>query len=560
MLRALQIENYALIRSLNIQFDRGFTVITGETGAGKSILMGALSLILGSRAETDVLYDKSKKCIVEGTFDIESLSLQDFFIQNDLDYQPQTIIRREINEHGKSRAFINDTPVTLPLLRELTSSLIDIHSQHQNLLLQDSGFRLRILDQYAKNQALRHQYQQAFASLKQAEFQFQQLKKQCADAALQQEFNNFTVQELDNAQLEADEQEQIEQNIKLLSNAEDIKAHLYAAAQQLSEGEDGTVLQQLQSVQNECRAIQDIGPDFQELQKRLDSVILELKDLAYEIARKDNEIDINPQELERLNERIDLIYTLEHKYQVDNIQGLLALSDKLKQELSQYTDNQEQLTLLEERKNALETEVRALAQKLSQTRHQAISTFQKEIEARLKMLGMPDSQFRIDIQENSEPQATGIDQITFLFSANKGIVPADLGKIASGGEMSRIMLALKSIITDTALLPTVIFDEIDTGISGETANKVAAVMGLLSQQHQVVAITHLPQIAARGDQHLLVYKQNQNDKAVTNLRLLNTDERIESIATILGGSNITETARSAARELIAANHPHLFSK
>lgn len=560
MLRALQIENYALIRSLNIQFDRGFTVITGETGAGKSILMGALSLILGSRAETDVLYDKSKKCIVEGTFDIESLSLQDFFIQNDLDYQPQTIIRREINEHGKSRAFINDTPVTLPLLRKLTSSLIDIHSQHQNLLLQDSGFRLRILDQYAKNQALRHQYQQAFASLKQAESQFQQLKKQCADAALQQEFNNFTVQELDNAQLEADEQEQIEQNIKLLSNAEDIKAHLYAAAQQLSEGEEGTVLQQLQSVQNECRAIQDIGPDFQELQKRLDSVILELKDLAYEIARKDNEIDINPQELERLNERIDLIYTLEHKYQVENIQGLLDLSDKLKQELSQYTDNQEQLTLLEERKNALETEVRALAQKLSQTRHQAISTFQKEIEARLKMLGMPDSQFRIDIQENSEPQATGIDQITFLFSANKGIVPADLGKIASGGEMSRIMLALKSIITDTALLPTVIFDEIDTGISGETANKVAAVMGLLSQQHQVVAITHLPQIAARGDQHLLVYKQNQNDKAVTNLRLLNTDERIESIATILGGSNITETARSAARELIAANHPHLFSK
>ncbi len=560
MLRALQIENYALIRSLNIQFDRGFTVITGETGAGKSILMGALSLILGSRAETDVLYDKSKKCIVEGTFDIESLSLQDFFIQNDLDYQPQTIIRREINEHGKSRAFINDTPVTLPLLRELTSSLIDIHSQHQNLLLQDSGFRLRILDQYAKNQALRHQYQQAFTTLKQAESQFQQLKKQCADAALQQEFNNFTVQELDNAQLEADEQEEIEQNIKLLSNAEDIKAHLYAAAQQLSEGEESTVLQQLQSVQNECRAIQDIGPDFQELQKRLDSVILELKDLAYEIARKDNEIDINPQELERLNERIDLIYTLEHKYQVDNIQGLLDLSDKLKQELSQYTDNQEQLTLLEERKNALETEVRALAQKLSQTRHQAISTFQKEIEARLKMLGMPDSQFRIDIQENSEPQVTGIDQITFLFSANKGIVPADLGKIASGGEMSRIMLALKSIITDTALLPTVIFDEIDTGISGETANKVAAVMGLLSQQHQVVAITHLPQIAARGDQHLLVYKQNQNDKAVTNLRLLNTDERIESIATILGGSNITETARSAARELIAANHPHLFSK
>lgn len=560
MLRALQIENYALIRSLNIRFDRGFTVITGETGAGKSILMGALSLILGSRAETDVLYDKAKKCFVEGIFDIEQLPLQDFFERNDLDYQPQTIIRREINEHGKSRAFINDTPVTLPLLRELSSSLIDIHSQHQNLLLQDSGFRLGILDQYAKNQTLRTQYQQTFAELKKAEAQYQQLKKQCAEAALQQEFNNFTIQELDNAQLEVGEQEQIEQNIKLLSNAEDIKAHLYAAAQQLSEGEENNILQLLQSVQNECRAIQEVGPDFQELQKRLDSAVLELKDLAYEIARKENEIDVNPKDLDRLNERIDLIYTLEHKYQVENIQELLNLSDKLKQELSLYTDNQEQLSLLEERRDTLQSEVQTLAQQLSQTRRAATATFQQEIEARLKMLGMPDSQFLIDIQGLPEPQASGVDQVVFLFSANKGIAPADLGKIASGGEMSRIMLALKSIITDAALLPTVIFDEIDTGISGETANKVAAVMGLLAQQHQVIAITHLPQIAAHGDQHFLVYKQNQEDKAVTNLKLLNTDERIDAVATILGGSTITDTTRSAARELIADHHPQLFSK
>lgn len=553
MLRTLQIENYVLIRELNIQFDRGLTVITGETGAGKSILLGAISLILGNRAETDVLLDKAKKCIVEGTFDITELSIQDFFTQNDLDYQPQTIIRREINEHGKSRAFINDTPVTLNLLRELSSVLIDIHSQHQNLLLQNSDFRLEILDQYAQNQILRAKYQQVFALHEQAERQYRELKAQCTEAARREEFNLFTIQELDNAQLEAGEQERLEQRIRLLSNAENIKAHLYAATQQLSENEDGNILQQLKSVQDECGAIQDLGPDFENIHQRLKSVSIELKDLAYEINRKESEIDINPKELEHLNERIDLIFSLQHKYQVDDIQGLLDLSASLKKEISQYSDKQEQLSALDEKKSQLANELREWAHKLSETRQAVTGSFQQKIASVLKQLGMPDSQFNINMLQTEEPQRTGIDQVEFLFSANKGMVPANLSKIASGGEMSRIMLALKSTITDNSLLPTIIFDEIDTGISGETANKVAAVMRVLASKHQVIAISHLPQIAASGDQHYLVYKKNIDNKAVSNIRLLDADERTEAIAGMLSGADISNAARSAAQALLNSN-------
>ncbi len=554
MLRALQIENYALIRSLEIRFDKGFTVITGETGAGKSILMGALSLILGSRADVDVLYDKSRKCIVEGSFDIAKLSLQPFFEQNDLDYNELATIRREINEHGRSRAFINDTPVTLTTLRELTALLIDIHSQHQNLLLQDSGFRLDIIDQFAQNQTIRSDYQQKLQLFRQTERQYQQLKKQCAEAALQQEFNNFTVQELENAQLQADEQETIEQSIRLLSHAEEIKSHLFRAGQLLSEQDGDTVVRQLKSVQSECHQLHELGSDFQEINARLDAAIVELTDIAYEIVRKENEIEVNPQELDRLNERIDLIYSLQHKYQVDNIQGLLDLCQQMKQDLDQYSDNREQLVQLEQQALQYRTDAEQAAQQLSQSRQAIADNFQKSVEERLRQLGMPDSRFQVVFHSREEMQLSGTDEIAFAFSANRGVAPADLSKIASGGEMSRIMLALKSIITDTTLLPTVIFDEIDTGISGETANKVAAVMGLLSEQHQVIAITHLPQIAARGDQHYLVYKETINEKAVTNLRLLTNEERIDAIAAILGGSRATDSARATAQELLASFH------
>lgn len=553
MLQSLQIVNYALIRSLDITFDDGFTVITGETGAGKSILMGALSLLLGNRADTNVLFDKNSKCVVEGTFDITNLSLQPFFEENDLDYQDVTIIRREINEKGKSRAFINDTPVNLVTLKNLSASLIDIHSQHQNLLLNDSGFRLSIIDQYAQNGKEFTAYKESLTKWRDAEQHYQQLKQQCAEAALQQEFNIYTVEELEKAQLHADEQEQIEQDIKILSNAEGIKEHLYRAAQQLSEQDGDNIIQLLKSVQGECQSLSDLGSDYQELYKRVRDAVVELQDISYEISRKEAEVEVNPQELERLNSRIDLIYTLENKYQVDNIEGLLSLQDRLQKELSGYSDNQELLAQLNRERAALEQETLKSAQKLSETRKNVLTVLEKEIQQRLQLLGMPDGIFAIRLDHLTEPTNEGMDQATYLFSANKGVAPADVSKIASGGEMSRLMLAIKSAITDTVLLPTVIFDEIDTGISGETANKVAHVMGMLAERHQVIAITHLPQIAAKGRQHYMVYKASNNGQTSTNLKMLSTTEREEAIATMLSGSHLTEAAITTARELIHSN-------
>jgi len=554
MLQNLQIENYALIRALEISFNKGFTVITGETGAGKSILMGALSLILGNRADTDVLYDKSRKCIVEGTFNISNYALKSFFEEHDLDYQPDTTLRREINEHGKSRAFINDTPVNLSTLKALASRLIDIHSQHQNLLLQDSDFRLSLIDQYAQNQNIRTKYTASLSEWREAERQYTTLKKACAEAALQQEFNNFTIQELEQAQMQHGEQEETENAVKLLSHAESIKSHLYQAAQQLSDGDEETILMQLKSVQNECAAIKDISPDFFEIYNRLESAILELKDIAYDISNKEQSVEVNPQELERLNERLDVLYSLQHKYQVDSIQGLQDLLAKLKEEVSQYTDNQELLSKLDAKRNNLLDQTRELAKQLTQTRQHVLGEMQKEVEARLQRLALPDSQFQIRLSQGEELGEHGVDSAAFLFTANRGVEVSDISKVASGGEMSRVMLALKSIVTDNMLLPTVIFDEIDTGISGETAKKVADVMQDFSQRHQVIAITHLPQIAANANRHYLVYKETRDQQAITNLKELDSEAHIQAIATLICGNKPTEAALNTARELVKSAH------
>ena len=556
MLQKLQIENYALIRSIEISFEKGFTVITGETGAGKSILMGALSLILGNRADNDVLYDKSRKCIVEGTFNLSGYPIQSFFEENDLDYQESTTLRREINEKGKSRAFINDTPVTLITLKTLASRLIDIHSQHQNLLLQDSEFRLALVDQYAQNQDVRLQYAESLSSWRTAEKAYIELKKQCTDAALQQDFNNFTIQELENAHLQEGEQEETENNVNLLNHAESIKAHLYQAGQQLSENENSNILQQLKSVLNECAAIKDISPDFAEIHNRLDSVMVELKDIAYDIANKEQSVEVNPQELDRLNERLDLIYTLQHKYQVESVRNLLDMLEKLKEEMAQHADHQELLAELNDKRHKLLEQTRKLAGQLTSSRQKVLGNLQTEVENRLRQLSMPDSRFQIRLTQGDELRDAGTDTIEFLFSANRGVGVSDISKVASGGEMSRVMLALKSIITDNVLLPTVIFDEIDTGISGETANRVASVMGDFAQRHQVIAITHLPQIAAHGKQHYIVYKENNNNQAVTKLKELNSEEHIQAIATLISGTSPTEAATNTARELVTASIQH----
>ena len=537
---------------MEIYFQEGLSVITGETGAGKSILMGALSLILGNRADTDVLFDKSRKCIVEATFHIQDLPLKSWFEQNDLDYQDDTIIRREINEHGKSRAFINDTPVNLTVLKSIATQLVDIHSQHQTLMLQNADFRLRLLDQFAQNQNLISQYQEVLHSWKKQKKTLEELRAKCAEAAIRHDYNTFTIEELEKASLQPDEQSQIEMQIKELTNAETIKSHLYNATALLSEQEGDNILYMLKSAQSECRALSNLGGDYDLFLQRMDNLLAEAQDLSYEKTKKSDNVEINPQLLEQLNERLDLLFTLQNKYHVEDNEALIALLEQLRHEVETYTDEKEQLIELEKTVNQAEKEVRALAKRLTESRGKAIPALANAMEEHLRKLGMNDSRFTVELAQTEELRDNGADTATFLFTANSGVAPADMSKIASGGEMSRIMLCLKSIITDTMFLPTIIFDEIDTGISGETASKVGQMMQTLAEKHQVIAITHLPQIAVRGSQHYLVYKQISDNQTTTNIKLLTMPEREQMIATMMSGENCNESALATAREMLKA--------
>lgn len=553
MLTSLQIENYAIIRSLEIPFRQGLTVITGETGAGKSILMGALSLILGNRADTDVLFDKTRKCIVEATFNVSGLNLQTLFQQYDLDYQDETIIRREINEHGKSRAFINDTPVNLATLKAVASLLVDIHSQHQTLMLQNAGFRLRLIDQFAQNQEVLWQYQQALHEWQTQKAAYETLKQRCAEAALRYDYNCFTIEELGKAQLQPDEQTEIEQRIKELTHAETIKSHLFNATRILSEQEGDNILYMLKSLRQECRALESLGAEYAAFNQRIDGLTAEAQDLSYEMSRKNDAVEVNPELTDQLNERLDLLFSLQNKYHAEDNAALLSLLETLQEEVATYTDEKEKLTEYETLVSQLAENAKTLATQLSASRKAAVPALVKAMEERLQQLGMAGSRFTVNIEEGEELRENGRDTATFLFSANAGVAPADIARIASGGEMSRIMLCLKSIITDSMYLPTIIFDEIDTGISGETASKVGQMMRQLAVKHQVIAITHLPQIAACGEQHLLVYKQTTDNQTFTNIEELDMPGRERMIATMMSGESRTESSILAAREMLKSS-------
>ena len=553
MLTSLQIENYAIIRSLEIPFQPGLTVITGETGAGKSILMGALSLILGNRADTDVLFDKTRKCIVEATFDVRTLHLHPLFQQYDLDYQDDTIIRREINEHGKSRAFINDTPVNLSTLKAVASLLVDIHSQHQTLMLQNAGFRLRLIDQFAQNQELVSQYQRALHEWQTQKSALEELRQRCTEAALRYDYNLYTIEELEKAQLQPDEQADIEQKIKELSHAETIKSHLYNATRILSEQEGDNILYLLKSLRQECRALESMGDEYAAFNQRIDGLTAEAQDLSYEMSRKNDAVEVNPGLTDQLNERLDLIFSLQNKYHAENNAALISLLESLQKEVETYTDEKEQLAEYETKVLDLESDAKALAARLSESRRTALPALVKAMEGRLQRLGLSGGRFDVQIVEGEELHENGRDTATFLFSANPGVAPADIARIASGGEMSRIMLCLKSIITDSMYLPTIIFDEIDTGISGETASKVGQMMRLLADRHQVIAITHLPQIAACGSQHYQVYKQSEENRTYTRIRQLDMPAREQMIATMMSGENRPESAVAAAREMLKSS-------
>lgn len=549
MLQALQIENYAIIRSLKINFDKGFTVITGETGAGKSIIIGALSLILGKRADTSVLHDKNRKCFIEGTFDLSKLKLQDFFQQHDLDYQNITYIRREVTENGKSRAFVNDTPVNLTVLKELAETLVDIHSQHNNLLVNNGNFRIDLLDQYAQNATLLSQYKALFSAYKKTEKRLEELKATQQQQVQEQNYLTYIVQELTDAQLKNGEQEALEQQIAMLTHAETIKTKLYQSIQLLEEEEEENILHRLQIIQDNCHSISTYDKDLEELSQRIDSSLLELKDIARELRQKENRIEVNPQELEQLNERMDLLLNLEHKHHVDSNEELISLLSVSEEKLQSMSANNEELEQCRQQCEELLAHTMEAAQALSDSRRQSISRFEEEMKSKLQLLGMEHGNFKIELTQQSHAGPTGIDTVQFLFSANRGSELQEIEKAASGGEISRLMLALKSIINDNSLLPTVIFDEIDSGISGEVAGKVASLMQELSGKHQLIVITHLPQIAAKGKLHYFVFKNVSEDKTFTQIKSLNEDESIREIATMISGDHISDAALKTAKEL-----------
>lgn len=549
MLRSLQIDNYALISSLEIQFDQGMSVITGETGAGKSIIMGALSLILGNRADTSVLFDKTKKCFVEAVFDVDNLNLQPFFQENNIDYQQDTIIRREISYSGKSRAFINDTPVNLPLLKALTSRLIDIHSQHQNLLFQDADFRMNVVDEFARISHEVLDYRTDLSEFRKYDKLLSELKEIQQNRLEKKDFLEFVFNELSQAQLKENEQEELEQEIDFLTHTETIKHNLFQILQLLDENEENA-LNFIRQAKALCASISSYRNDIQYINDRIEANYIDLKDLVSEISSLNDKVDYNPVVLEEMKERLDLIYSLEQKHHVNSVPELIAKMNEVGEELSAFTDDDEKIAKAEKQRASFLSSATQKAQEISKRRKSILPLLEKQILLKIKALGMLDARFSVQLSPSSSLQKNGMDDVHFLFSANKGVEVAELEKVASGGEMSRLMLAVKSIISDRSVLPTVVFDEIDVGISGEIAGKVARMMKEMAATRQLLVITHLPQIAAAGSVHYQVFKEVDKDKSHTKVKKLNHSERVEEIAKMMSGEIVGQAALQAAQEII----------
>lgn len=549
MLNSLQIRNYALISSLQIRFDKGLTVITGETGAGKSIIMGALSLILGHRADSSTLFDQSQKCIVEAAFDISGLNLESFFDDNNLDFQEDTIVRREIAVSGKSRAFINDTPVTLPLLKEFSSQLIDIHSQHQNLFFQNADFRTDVVDLFAGIKGQVTEYQQVLSELKNSEHQLSELQQQHQSALEKQDFLQFVLKEIENAHLKENEQDELEQNIEFLTHTETIKSNLFLILQILSD-EEPSAISSLREAKNLSADIASYRNDLDVMNQRITSSYIELKDIASELNSLNDRIEYNAEELETMRQRLDFIYSLEQKHHLTSVSELLEKYQSVKEELDTFSEDEEQLRNLEIRCQQLKDQAMSMAQQIHDSREKILLTLQTQVLDYVHTLGMPDAQFVIKLLPVNTLQKNGIDEVKFLFSANRGVEVAELEKVASGGEISRLMLAVKSTLSEKSVLPTVVFDEIDVGISGQMAGKVATLMQKMAQHRQLLVITHLPQIAAKGNSHYLVYKEVEDDTTRTKVSLLDPETRIIEIAKMMSGEKWGDATLKAAQELI----------
>jgi len=549
MLNTLSIKNYALIRDLNIGFPAGFSVITGETGAGKSILLGALSLLMGKRADFGVLMDKGKKCVVEGVFQIEELNLQDFFRENDLDYMPETILRREIIPSGRSRAFINDTPVNLETLKTLALGLVDIHSQHETLELSKSSFQLNVLDAFIDKPDVLVAYSKVYNELSEISKELQHLVDENERIKRDEDYFRFQYEELAAANLDVEELVALEEREKFLSHAGEVTHAISLANGIMNENElnlSGLMTELLDTLS----AVKEYFPRISELVERLNSTQIELDDIASEISGLGAETDFNRDELEQVTERLNTIYHLQQKHHVNNVEELLALKEEYAAKLSGITLNDEKIRKLTKEKEKLEEEANILAGELSDIRLSGSKKLAKAVTGLLQQLGMKDAVFQVNIEKYDTLTSTGQDKITFLFTANKGSEMKPVSSIASGGELSRLMLAVKSLITQKQLLPTVIFDEIDAGVSGDIAGKVGNIIKKMSQRHQVIAITHLPQIAAKADQHYKVYKETAGEITQTKIARLDDEGRVEEIAGMLSDEKVSKAAVDTAKELL----------
>lgn len=548
MLRTLHIENYALIKNLDLIFDKGFSVITGETGAGKSIMLGALGLLLGQRSDIKAIKEGELKCILEANFDIEHYHLQELFDENDIDYDPNCIIRREILTSGKSRMFVNDTPVNIQFLKQLGEKLLDIHSQYENLLIKDNLFQLNVIDAIAENRNILEDYINTFTAYKKAERQYEDLLTFSEKEKANYDYLSFQFEQLSSAGLSSNEQEELEREQTILSHAEEIKTILYKS-QLLLDNEEIGILSVIKNAINNLQSITHVYTKAENLYERLNSCFIDLKDIAEELNKQENNIESQPERLEFINNRLDTIYSLCQKHKVTNLEDLIALQNSLKEQLDKLDSFDSELERLSKLKEELLKEVLTIGENLSKKRQSAAKKIEKTMIEQLSVLGMPNVQFVIEITKTNVPDTTGCDYISFLFSANKNVSPKAVAQIASGGEISRVMLCLKSLIATASNLPTIIFDEIDTGVSGEIADKMGNIMKEMGSKIQVICITHLPQIAAKGTKHYRVYKIEE-ETSETKVVLLNAKERVQEIAKMLSGSNLTEAALKNAEELL----------
>lgn len=550
MLRSLYIQNYALIEKLDISFGAGFSVITGETGAGKSIILGAIGLLLGQRAEVKAIRQGASKCVIEARFDISAYGMEPFFEENELEYEEECILRREVYASGKSRAFINDTPASLVQMKELGEQLIDVHSQHQNLLLNKEGFQLNVLDILSHNDEQLSVYQSLYREWKQTQQDLADLIARAEQNKADEDYIRFQLEQLEEANLSAGEQEELEQETDTLSHAEEIKAGLFRVGQLLTSDEGG-LLAGLKESLNTMLGLQKVYSPATELAERLESTYIELKDVSQEVSSQEEDVEFNPERLEEVNDRLNLIYTLQQKHRVTTVEELLALTEEYAAKLAAITSYDERIGELTTLCDTLYNKVKKQAAVLTKARIGAAREVEKQMASRLVPLGMPNVRFQVEMGMRKEPGVHGEDTVNFLFSANKNGALQSISSVASGGEIARVMLSIKAMIAGAVKLPTIVFDEIDTGVSGEIADRMADIMQEMGEQdRQVISITHLPQIAARGCAHYKVYKQDNETETNSHIRSLADEERVEEIAHMLSGATLTEAALNNAKALL----------